>query len=143
MAMPTAQAAAQKWAQNLGAATDRIKTGVMAVSTSPTAKAAAASAAFLAGIQNAVSSGKWQNSLQAVSLGDWQNAMTQKGIPRIASGATQSQPKFQAFMSQWLPYLQNGLAQLQATPRGGLEQNIARMVSMARYNAQFKYNRAG
>lgn len=138
-----AAAVAARWAQNLGAATDKIKAGIQAVTQSPTAKAAANANNYLLGVQRAVSSGKFQASLQAVSLQDWQNAMINKGLTRIASGATQAQPKMQAFMSQWLPYEAAGVAQLASTPRGTIDQNISRAVAMMRYNSQFKYQRQG
>lgn len=136
-----AQAVAQRWANNLGAATDKIKAGVAAVTVAPTQAAAQAQSAYLAGVQNAVSSGRWAASLQAVSLSDWQNAMNTKGINRIAAGATGAVPKMQSFMTQFLPFLANGVAQLASTPRGGLEQNIARATQMMRYNAGFRYQK--
>lgn len=141
MAAATPAQAAQNWATNLGAATARIKAGVQAVTTSPTAAAAARIDAYQAGVIAAVQSGKTQRALQAVSLADWQNSMINKGVSRIASGATQAQGKFQNFMSQFLPYVQSGVQQLQAMPRGDLQANIARAVFMMNYNAQFKYNK--
>lgn len=136
-----AQAVAQRWANNLGGSTDKIKAGVAAVQTAPTAAAAQQSAAYLAGVQQAVSSGKWAAALNSVSLSDWQNAMTTKGINRIATGATAAIPKMQAFMTQFLPYEANGVQQLSNMPRGGLENNINRAVAMMRYNAAFKYSK--
>lgn len=129
---------AKKWAGNLSAATQAIQQGVQAVTTSPTQSAAAQSNAYLAGVQRAVSTGKWQAGLQRVTLQDWQQAMIQKGIPRIGSGATQAVPKFTAFMQQFLPYVQQGLQQLASQPRGTLDQNIQRAVFMMNWNAQFR-----
>lgn len=129
---------AKKWANNIGAATESIRSGVQAVTTSPTQLAANAQDRYVAGVQRAVSSGKWQAGLQRVSLQDWQQSMLQKGIPRIGSGATQAIPKFTAFMQQFLPYVQQGVQQLASMPRGSLDQNIARAVFMMQHNAQFK-----
>lgn len=144
MAVQTnAAAVAQRWSNNLASATDKIKAGVQAVTQSPTAKAAANANNYLQGVQRAVSSGKYASALQAVSLQDWQNAMINKGISRVASGATAAMPKMQQFMSQWLPYEAAGVAALASTPRGTIDQNIARAVSMIRYNSQFKYQRTG
>lgn len=127
-----------KWANNLAAATTSIQQGVQQVTTSPTQLAAANPNAYLAGVQKAVASGKWQAALQKVSLADWQNAMIQKGVPRIASGAAAAKPKMAAFMTQFLPYLQQGVQNLQTMPRGTLDQNIQRAVAMMQWNAQFK-----
>lgn len=136
--MKNATDVANKWANNLAASTQSIQAGVQQVTTSPTQQAAANPNAYLAGVQKAVSSGKWANSLQKVSLADWQNAMIQKGIPRIATGAAQAKPKFANFMSQFLPYLAQGVQNLQTQPRGTLEQNIQRAVSMMQWNANFQ-----
>lgn len=138
MAIKSATDVANKWANNLAASTQSIQAGVQAVTTAPTQQAAQNPNAYLAGVQKAVSSGKWQASLNKVSLSDWQNAMIQKGIPRIATGATQAKPKFAQFMSQFLPYLQQGVQNLATQPRGTLEQNIQRAVSMMNWNANFK-----
>lgn len=141
MAGATPQQAAQNWATNLSGATARIKAGVQAVTTAPTASAAAAIDRYQAGVIAAVQSGKTQRALQSVSLADWQNAMINKGVARIASGAQQAQPKVQAFLSQFLPYVQSGVQQLATLPRGDLEANIARASFMMRWNAGFKYNK--
>lgn len=122
--MKTPQQVAQKWATNLGSATQAIKDGVNAVTESPTAKAAANPQAFLNGVQNAVNSGKWATKLQAVSLPAWQAAMITKGVPRVATGATAAIPKMQNAMTQLLPYIQNVVSSL--PPRGDKQQNIAR-----------------
>lgn len=109
MAMPSPQAAAQRWANNLGASGDKIKQAVMAVTVSPTSKAAAAVDRQVAGVQAAAASGKTQAALNRVTLQDWQSAMVNKGINRLTSGAQQAQPKVQAFLTQFLPYLQTGV----------------------------------
>lgn len=140
MAAATPQQAAQNWANNLSAATTRIKAGVQAVTVSPTSKAAQAVDRQVAGVIAAAQSGKTANALNNVSLSDWQNAMINKGISRIASGAQAAQGKVQNFLTQFIPYVQAGVAQLQTMPRGDLEQNIARATFMMRYNANFKYN---
>lgn len=136
--MKNATDVANKWANNLSASTQAIQQGVQAVTVSPTQQAAANPQAYLAGVQKAVSSGKWQNSLQRVSLADWQQAMIQKGIPRVASGATAAKGKFANFMQQFLPWVQQGQQQLATMPRGTLEQNIQRAVFMMNHNAQFQ-----
>ena len=64
--------------------------------------------------------------------------MLTKGLPRIASGAAQAEPKFQAFMSEFMPHIEQGLRQLQGMPRGDLNQNIQRMVAMVQHNARFR-----
>lgn len=132
------QTVAQKWARNLGMATDTIKAGIQAVTQSPTERAAQRQDAYIAGVQRAVASGKWQQGLRRVNLQDWQSAAINKGLPRIGPGAQQALPKFTTFMQQWLPYLDGLHARLQNLPRGDIEQNRARMNAAMDYLHAFR-----
>lgn len=136
MAIPSAADAAAKWAQNLGASTQRIQSGVQAVTTPPGQAAARQKNVW---VQNTTSAAnKWASNTAAVPLQTWQSDMINKGIPRIASGAQAAQPKMQAFMGQLLPYIAN---QVQALPaRGDLETNINRMTSFVRGMSKFRNN---
>lgn len=129
---------AQKWSKNLAGSTASITAGVQAVTVAPTQKAAANLSQYLAGVQNAVSSGKMARRLQAVSLSDWQQAMLNKGVNRVAAGATAAVPKMQAFMQKWLPYQQQLQQKLASMPRGDLQTNIQRAVTAIEFNAAFK-----
>lgn len=135
--MKDPNAVAKKWVTNLTNSVNQIRAGVQAVTVSPTAKAAKQADAYVSGVQNAVASGKWQASLNNVSLQQWQQATLEKGVPRIAQGAQQAAPKFQEFMSQWLPYEQSVVDRLATMPRGSLEQNIARANYVMQENAKF------
>jgi len=125
---------AANWASRLAASTQKIQDGVNSVTVAPGQAAARQADVWLQNTQAAQA--KWKRNVAAVSLSDWQSAMTNKGVQRIASGATAAQPKFQSFMSQFLPYVQSGAANLPA--RGTLDQNINRAVAMMRHNAAFK-----
>jgi len=129
---------AAKWATNLAASTAQIAKGVAAVQTAPTALAARNPDGYLQGVQQAVSSGRWQARLNAVTLQQWQSAMTNKGIPRIQSGATQGKQNMQNFMQNFLPFVYSAQAQLASQPRGNLEQNIARMNTFVRAMATYQ-----
>lgn len=132
----TPEQATAKWVQNIGQATERITSGVQAVQTAPGQKAAAAHQKWLTRVQE--SADKWRQRVGSVSLQDWQNAMVNVGIPRIAQGAQAKQGKMQAFMADFLPYLQNGVSKVEQMPSVSLEDNINRAVAMIRHNAQFK-----
>jgi len=139
MPTPSPMQAASNWVNGMQNATQKMTAGVAAVTVSPTSLAAQAVDRMVAGIQAAAASGKIAAALNSVSLQDWQSAMTTKGIPRVAQGATNAKSKMQNFLQQFLPYLQAGVQQMNAsTPRGSLEQNIARANFMMRYNAQFR-----
>jgi hypothetical protein len=126
---------ADKWERNTQGATESFKAGVNAVTESPMAQAARASDQYLRGVTEAVTSGKWQAGLNRVSLSDWKAATAGKGATRIAEGVRTSKPKMQQFLQDFLPHVANVAANL--PPRGGLEDNIARMVQQVRGNSQF------
>lgn len=138
MARVTPQQAAEKWSRRLGASGQDIQTGVQQVTQSPMQLAAANQQGYIMGVQEAVNSGKWQAGLQRVSLPQWQQAMIQKGIPRIASGAQQGIPKMQEFMTQFLPYLDQGVAQVRQMPKTSVQDGIARATAMILHNAAFR-----
>lgn len=128
-----AAAVANRWSTGLSGATQKIQSGVEAVSTSPGQLAARQAQVWVQNTQAAQA--KFQRNAAAVSLQAWQSATVQKGIPRIAAGATQAEPKVQAFMSSFLPFLQAQVNQLPA--RGNLSQNIQRAVAMITATSKF------
>jgi len=130
------QTATTKWVTNLGNSTAAMTRGVNAVTTSPGASAAAAADKWLMKVSQ--SKDKFARRVGSVTLADWQNAMTQYGIGRVAQGAQAKQGKMQSFMSEYLPYLQNGVAQIDRMPKNTLEDGINRAVQMIRYNSQFQ-----
>ena len=137
MAQTDPHAASTRWAQNLGASTQKITDGINGVQQSPGVAAAAQSQAYVNGVTRSVD--KWKQNVQ-VPLQDWKDAAIQKGVPRIASGAQQAQPKFEQFMTQFLPHVNQVRSTLPA--RGDLEQNIARMTAQVRGTAKFRYRRS-
>lgn len=131
----TPQQVADKWANNLGAANQAITDGVNGVTTAPTQLAAAAQQRYIAGVQQAVTSGKYVNGLNRVTLQDWKDAMLRKGLARVGPGAAASKGKFANFMTQLLPFQQQLIGSL--PPRGDLNANIARMTAFAQGMSQF------
>jgi hypothetical protein len=135
-AMPTPAAAAQKWANNLGAATAAYTAGVQAVTSAPGQAAAAAVDRYISGTQAGAQ--KFAAKSAAVSLTSWQQSAINKGAPRLATGAAAAQPKFTAALTQLFPAIQQAVASL--PPKGNLQQNIARSVAfqtaMANYKSQ-------
>lgn len=132
-------AVAERWKKNLSAATAAMKEGVLAVTVSPTQKAAAKADKYLAGIQEAVSTGKWQAALQAVSLGSWQDKMINVGLPRVASGAAAAMPKMTAFLDALLPYTERVKQQVDQMPDQTPEDRKARMLRTFDLMSAFKY----
>lgn len=131
---------AEKWARNAAQAGESVKAGVMAVTVNPAERAKAQSNAYLAGVQRALSSGKYERGLNRVTLEGWKQAMLNKGVPRIAQGVSEAKPKMAQFLARWLPHQQALKSKLQSMPRGDLEQNIQRAITAMRHNADFKYS---
>lgn len=136
----TADQATQNWVQHLSAATQQITDGVGRVNRAPGAAAAAQKQRWFARLT--ASQDKWARNVAAVPLQEWQQAMINVGIPRIAQGAQAKQGKFTNFMQSFLPYLQQGVARVDAMPNVTLEDSIARSAAMIRHNAGFQ-NRGG
>lgn len=131
---------AKKWSQNLQNAQAQMVAGVQAVTQAPTQLAAKQQAVMLARLQAAVNSGKWAAALNKVSLGDWQQSMISKGIPRVAQGAVDAEPKMETFMQKLLPYTANVSAQIKNMPNTTAADRKARMLANFDLMSQFKKN---
>lgn len=130
------QAATAKWVQNLSAASDRMTAGANAVTKAPGQAAAAAADKWLQRVTQAKQ--KFATNVAAVSLESWKQSYIQIGVPRVAQGAQAKQNKMLDFQTQFLPFLQRGVATIDAMPNVTLEDGIARASAMIRYNAKFK-----
>lgn len=137
--MPTLDPAtiAAKWATNLSNSVNSIRAGVQAVTTSPTQLAAAAVTTWQARLADPATATKYTRGLQRVTLNDWQQAMLNKGIPRISSGAQAATPKFQKFLTAFLPFEMNVAQQVRSMPKATLQDRINRAVAQIQGNAQF------
>lgn len=135
MAKVTPDQAAAKWAQRSAAATDDVKNGVMNVTVAPGKSAALAKDLWLQKIS--ASADKWARRVSAVSLQDWQDAMINKGINRIASGTQAAIPKMTAFMTDFLPFVDQGVQAIKNMPKGNVEAGVARAAAMIRHNATY------
>lgn len=125
---------AKKWSTNLGASTAAIQSGVQAVTVAPGQAAARQKTLWLQQLQ--AKQDVWAANVAAVPLSEWQSMMVQKGIPRIATGATAAEGKFGTFMTKLLPFIDTQVRSLPA--RGTIDQNITRMTAFVRGMATFK-----
>lgn len=119
--------AAQAWVTGMQGAGPKYVAGVGAVKTAPGQLAAAASGLWAANV--AAAQPKFAANSAKVTLAAWQSAAETKGAPRLGTGATAAQPKFQAFLTNFLPALTNIVNGLPA--RGTYGQNIARFQAYA------------
>lgn len=136
MARSTPEEAAAAWAQNLSASTEKIRRGIQRVTVAPGAQAARARQAWLQRLQ--ASQDKWARNVARVSLEEWRTTMEQVGLPRVAQGAQAKQPKMQAFMNEFLPFLDSALGPVRAMPKGTLEEAIAKSGAAIRAIARFR-----
>lgn len=136
--MQSPQQVAQKFASNLGSATTSITNGVNAVTTAPTAAAAASVSKWQAKMAQPSTASKFVSGLQGVSLQQWQQAMINKGVPRIASGAQAAIPKMTAFYQEFLPFVANVQAKVKAMPNLTLTDSANRMIANMQGIAAFK-----
>lgn len=131
----TPEQAAQKWQQRLGAAGEQIAQGIARVQTAPGAQAANKVAKWR---QNVIAAeDKWRRNVARVSLAEWQTA-AQAGIPRVSQGAQAKAGKVQQFMSEVLPYMQNGIAQIDRMGDTTFEERMQKMVAWSRYMRGFR-----
>ena len=131
---------AQKWTSRLSAASTEITNGVNRVTVAPGQLAAAKFDKWLAGVQ--ASAQKWRSRVASVPLETWR-AATIAGIPRIATAAQAKQGKYQAFASEFYPFLEAGMAKVHALPDSDINARINRAVQMMQYNATFKRSGSG
>lgn len=116
---------ASRWSTGMANAGAKIQAGVEAVKTAPGMAAAANKQGYVAGVQSNVD--KWASRVAAVPLATWQQDFINKGLPRIATGAQNAEPKVTNFMNQFLPFLRTTVASL--PPRGTFAQNVQRMTA--------------
>lgn len=131
---------ANRWAAGLANATTKMSQSVAALTVSPTSQASNAAQTWLARLNDPKTLIKYQAKLNAVTLNQWQQAFTQKGLPRIPTGAQAAiQSKMVPFFTKWLPYEAAGAQQVKSMPKATLQDRIARAVFMINYNSQFTY----
>lgn len=125
----------EKWKTRTAGATQQVVDGVNRVTEAPTAKAARQKQAW---INNTIAKqDKWERNTAAVTLEEWREA-TKQGAQRIAAGVNAKAGKMERFMNEFVPFLEGVQRQVNQTPRGDMETNLARMVQNARLISQFK-----
>ena len=128
----------EKHARRLKAAIEDMRKGVEAVTEAPTLKAAAKKDKMLAGITDAIASGKWERGLKRVTLEEWKSKMVDKGLGRVAAGIDAAKDKVIAFAGELLPYQDTLVRDIEKMPDVSLEDSINRMTFFIRGMAKFK-----
>lgn len=134
-------AAAAKWRQRISNSVQAVKDGVNAVTESPMEKAAQAKDRYVAGVMRAAESGRYEDGLRSVSLATWKKLTADKGAGRIATGAQEAETKMRDFYQQFLPFAAQVSAEVQAMPKGSIEDSEQRMIANMRKLAQFRFRK--
>lgn len=124
--MMNAHDAAQKWSQRMQQAGQAYTDGVNRVTDNPMQLAAKNVNAYVAGVQQAAASGKWQRGLQRTTLEMWKQKAIALGAQRLGAGATAAQPKVEAFLTQFLPVVQSAQQQVKSMDNSTFEARKAR-----------------
>jgi hypothetical protein len=129
---------AAKYAQRAGAAAGDYTAGIDRVTEAPGQRAAAAQDKMLRKVTEAVQSGKWGERVASVGLTEWKNAAKTKGGARYASGVEAGKGKMQAFMTEFIPHLQQLDGILASMPSVTVEDGVNRAAAAIRHNAKFR-----
>lgn len=122
----TAAQATDKWQRRMATAGEDYADGVRAVTDSPTQAAAAAKSKYVAGVESAARTGRYERGLEAVSLEEWKSKAIEKGAARLASGAQAAVPKVRSRMEQILANGREVQQIVEAMPDDTPEQRMQR-----------------
>lgn len=135
--MLDATTAAQRWQQSAAGAQQRYTEGVQSTPKDPTSLAAAQAQKMLNGVQQAVTSGRWQRRLAEVGKAGWQTATLAKAN-NYSVGIQASGTKYQQGYQQFASYMQPFQNQLDSMPRNSLADSIARATFWIQNAAAYK-----
>lgn len=138
MAKVTPQEFAEKWQRRLAAATPDLQRGIERVTVAPGQQAAAQQTAMLQNLTESVTSGRWARKVAAVPLQDWKSATLNKGVARVAPGATAAMPKMQRIAAELLPAVDQAAAAARALPKVTIEDSINRAATFMQSMHAFK-----
>lgn len=142
MATTNVSSVVDKWVRNMSSAGETIKAGVQKMQQTPGVNAAAAADKYAQACAQAVADGSYSAGQMSYSLQSYKDAVIQKGLPRIAAGATAAKPKVTQFFQQLLPFTSQLSDQIRAMPNNGIEDSIARATAAIRGMANFKFQRS-
>lgn len=136
--MLSAQAVAAKWAARMAGAGENMKAGVQAVTDNPAQAAIAAKDRWVSGIQRAAQEGSYEDGLAGVTTESWKSDMINKGIPNMQNGARAAQPKVAKVFGPLLAHAAQVSAEVQAMPKGTLQDGLNRAVAAITGMSKFK-----
>lgn len=119
------------WSKNGAAKKQQWIDGINGVTENPMAKAAARADAMLAGVTEAVSSGRWARKLQSLPISAWSGPAVAKAQNFVAGFTGPGLSKYTAFANAVYPTLQASSAAARSAKQNGSMGSTARMVANA------------
>lgn len=141
MAIRTPAQGAEKLGRGISSGGENYRSGVMAVTESPMQKAADNADKWYAGVTRSFQDGSYVQGLLSVSLPDWKNKTANEGATRWQASAQRAQDNYLKFANQFYPHLATVQAEIQAMPSMNIDDNIQRMITNVRRNAEFSYQK--
>lgn len=138
MALPDPQSWADKWATRTQAASEDYRLGVERTDKDPTALAVAAGARYLANVQAAYTSGRWQRALQRAGKAGWQAGVAAKGVTNFSTGVAASKDKAAAAIAPVLSYMGGVLSRVYSMPAITDADRDNRMLTFSREMRKYK-----
>ncbi len=133
----TAQEATDAWATNGAAAATKWSTKLQQTTKPIVAAAIAQKAVAIQNYQAALSSGRWENALNAVGDGGVKSAAKAKE-GNYGTGINAAKGKYQAKIGPLLTYIAGGLPTLEGMPSGTTAAGVARATYWINYMAGAK-----
>ncbi len=135
--MKTLEQTVSRWSQGAAGAQQSFVDGVQNTNVDVVGRAIQAQGALLAGFQEAVTTGRWAQSLQRVGTSGWKSKTVAKAA-NYGVGIAAGQDGYQQAMTQWLPRIASAAAAAKAMPGNTLQQRLARSTYFATqlYNAK-------
>lgn len=124
MAKLNPQQVAERWATEFGKSGDKYEKGVRETTVNPAQEAIKAKDRMLSNYTEAVTSGRWEDSMSKVTTGAWQTACIEKGKQAIAVAARLGVAKVAAAEREMAPIREGIIASLPG--RGTIDQNLER-----------------
>lgn len=123
----TGSEGAAKWVKNTLANKDSARKGVEAVKESPGKAAARNIDGYLSGVQDAVSSGRFERALNSFTVEEWKQAYLDKGMKNLDNGVKAAETKMSRFLDKYLPYIQAKSDQIKRMPNSTRADKMARI----------------
>jgi hypothetical protein len=132
-----------KWAERAKAGVNLYAEFTAQPKRDPTAAAVSMKATWQAKVSSTETANKWEQALRNVGFQGYLYGVRAKGVNRFPQGIDAGTVYMQQFMSQFLPHLAAGLAQVYRLPKTNIEESINRAAAMIRHNAKFRFQKRG